>query len=80
VDGAGRAKTYRALTEANVHFEWLELNGMHAFMRDEGYRYDPYLESLTLQHAVHLFHRKLHGGDRLASSARERGGAINAKM
>ena len=75
----GRAKLYQALTEAEVYFEWLELNGMHAFMRDEGYRYDPMLEMMTMQHAISLFHRKLHQGDQIASPPSEKG-ALNAKM
>lgn len=44
----GRRKIYDALTDANVSFSWHEFNGEHAFMRDEGHRYDP-------EHA-HLLH------------------------
>jgi hypothetical protein len=51
------------MTDAGVHFEWLEFNGMHAFMRDEGYRYDPQLEMFTMQYAISMFQRKLHQGD-----------------
>lgn len=79
VDGPGRLKTYKALTEACVHFEWLELNGMHAFMRDEGYRYDPYLEMMTMNHAIAMFNRKLHEGDIEAATPSEKG-TLNAKM
>jgi hypothetical protein len=57
----------------------MELNGMHAFMRDEGYRYDPALEMMTFNHAVSLFHRKLHQGDLKAAAPSEKG-ALNAKM
>ena len=52
---------------------------MHAFMRDEGYRYDPYLEMMTMQHAISLFHRKLHQGDTVAAAPSEKG-TLNAKM
>lgn len=79
VDGNGRAKLYQKLTNANVHFEWLELNGMHAFMRDEGYRYDPYLEMFTFNHALAMFNRKLHVGDTFAGTPAEKG-TLNAKM
>ncbi len=37
----GRRKIYDALSDANVAFSWHEFNGEHAFMRDEGHRYDP---------------------------------------
>ena len=79
IDRNGRLKLYQALTEAGVHFEWVEFNGMHAFMRDEGYRYDPMLEMTTMQLAISLFHRKLHAGDLKAAAPGERG-ALNVKM
>ena len=41
------------------NFQWLEVNGAHAFMRDEGYRYDPELAALCLNMALALLHRKL---------------------
>ena len=59
--------------------KFLQLNGMHAFMRDEGYRYDPYLEMTTMQYAINMFQRKLHQGDLVAAAAQEKG-ALNAKM
>lgn len=57
----------------------LELNGMHAFMRDEGYRYDPQLAAMTMAHAMSFFHRKLHAGNTIAKGQPEKG-ALNAKM
>ena len=39
----GRNRIRARLEEAGVSFQWLEVNGAHAFMRDEGYRYDPAL-------------------------------------
>ena len=42
----GRRLIYDAMTNANVNFTWHEFNGEHAFMRDEGHRYDPALASL----------------------------------
>ena len=37
----GRRMIYDAMTAAGVSFTWHEFNGEHAFMRDEGHRYDP---------------------------------------
>ena len=79
VDDDGRRRTYDAMKNANVHFQWLELNGMHAFMRDEGYRYDPQLASLTWTIALDLFNRKLHQGSTKAAGQSEKG-TLNAKM
>ena len=39
----GRRLIYDALTAAGTSFTWHEFNGEHAFMRDEGHRYDPAL-------------------------------------
>jgi len=59
----GRIKIRAALDAANLHFTWLEFNGAHAFMRDEGYRYDPELALTCYQHSLSLFRRKLGEGD-----------------
>src|SRR5262245_30043420 len=40
VPGEGRAKIHARMNEAQLHFTWHEVNGQHAFMRDEGPRYD----------------------------------------
>lgn len=58
----GRALIYNALTDANVNFTWHEFNGQHAFMRDEGPRYDPEL-SLTCYGLVTGLFRRALGGD-----------------
>ena len=55
----GRAKIQAALTAAGTRFTWHEFNGAHAFLRDEGPRYDPELAHLTLGMAVGLFRAKL---------------------
>jgi hypothetical protein len=52
---------------------------MHAFMRDEGYRYDPQLEMFTMQYAINMFQRKLHEGNVRAEAPAEMG-TLNAKM
>jgi carboxymethylenebutenolidase len=59
VPGEGRAKIHSALAAAGANFTWHEYNGAHAFLRDEGYRYDSELAHLTLGMAVQLFRRKL---------------------
>ena len=56
---AGRALVYKKLTEANLSFTWHEFNGQHAFMRDEGERYDPQLQLMGYELAIQLFGRAL---------------------
>jgi carboxymethylenebutenolidase len=55
----GRNRIKARLDEAGVNFQWLEVNGAHAFMRDEGYRYDPALAYLCQGMMLELFRRKL---------------------
>lgn len=55
----GRNRIKARLEEANVNFQWIEVNGAHAFMRDEGYRYDPALAHLCHSWMFDLFHRRL---------------------
>jgi carboxymethylenebutenolidase len=43
IPAAGRAIIYQALEAAGATFEWHEFNAAHAFLRDEGPRYDPAL-------------------------------------
>jgi len=59
VPAEGRAKIYAELAAADANFTWHEFNGAHAFLRDEGLRYDPELAHLTLGMAVQLFRRRL---------------------
>ena len=42
---------------------WHEFNGQHAFMRDEGHRYDPALAHQCYAMVFELFHRRLGYGD-----------------
>jgi len=58
----GRAKVYQALSAGGANFTWHEFNGAHAFLRDEGPRYDAELAHLGLGMAVSLFRRTLGGG------------------
>lgn len=55
----GRRIIYDAMTDAGVSFTWHEFNGQHAFIRDEGPRYDPELAHLCLRMVVNLFRRVL---------------------
>jgi carboxymethylenebutenolidase len=56
----GRDLIRARLSEANVPFVWLEVNGAHAFLRDEGPRYDPALALTGYRLAIDLFQRTLH--------------------
>ncbi len=55
----GRNLIHGKLEEAGVNFQWLEVNGQHAFLRDEGPRYDSELARMCLGFALDIFHRKL---------------------
>lgn len=59
----GRALVYNAMTDAGLHFTWHEVNGQHAFMRDEGPRYDPELAIACYRLTLDLFKRTLGEGD-----------------
>ena len=59
----GRAVVYNALADAGTNFTWHEFNGQHAFLRDEGPRYDPALAMQSYALAIGLFKRKLDEGD-----------------
>ncbi len=63
VPAEGRAKIHAALAAAGTHFTWHEFNGAHAFLRDEGARYDPELALQCYGLALGLFRRKLGEGD-----------------
>ncbi len=59
----GRAVIYKALTDNNVNFQWHEFNNAHAFLRDEGYRYDPASTQISNNMILELFQRRLGEGD-----------------
>ena len=56
---AGRRTIYDALTDADVDFSWHEFNAQHAFLRDEGHRYDPALGEICYAMIFELFERRL---------------------
>ena len=49
----------QTLQESGVYFTWHELNAEHAFLRDEGIRYDPSHADLCVALAMDLFRRAL---------------------
>lgn len=55
----GRRTIYDAMNNANVNFTWHEFNGEHAFLRDEGHRYDPALSQIIFPMVFDLFNRRL---------------------
>jgi carboxymethylenebutenolidase len=59
VPAAGRRAIYDALDAAGVWFTWHEFNAAHAFLRDEGERYDPAAARSAVGLAVDLFARAL---------------------
>jgi carboxymethylenebutenolidase len=65
----GRLKVLARLNELGARLSWHEVNGAHAFMRDEGVRYDPELAHQLYDLVFDLFHRKLGEGDLAANPA-----------
>ncbi len=59
IPAAGRAEVYAKLSASDIKFTWHEFNGQHAFMRDEGERYDPQLAAMGYQLALQMFSRTL---------------------
>jgi len=59
----GRRKIYEALEAAGTLFQYHEFNAQHAFLRDEGPRWDPVAGQQAFDLALELFHRRLGQGD-----------------
>jgi carboxymethylenebutenolidase len=59
----GRMKLLNRLNELNTKLNWIEVNGAHAFLRDEGIRYDPEHAHALMGLAFDFFHRRLAQGD-----------------
>jgi carboxymethylenebutenolidase len=55
IPDADRARIYKALLDAKRVFSWHEFNAAHAFMRDEGARYDPEIARAAFTVALNLF-------------------------
>lgn len=56
---SGRQMLLKSLQELGVNYQWYEVNAQHAFMRDEGERYDPALAMEMYRKAEAFFHRTL---------------------
>jgi len=59
----GRRKIQATLDAEGLNYTWHEFNGQHAFLRDEGHRYDPELALRCYGMAIDVFRRKLGQGD-----------------
>ena len=55
----GRRLIYDAMNDAGVNLQWHEFNGAHAFLRDEGPRYDPALARLAWMLILEMLGRRL---------------------
>jgi carboxymethylenebutenolidase len=59
----GRNLVKARLEEVGAKYTWHEVNAQHAFMRDEGPRYDPAIAFQCWGMVLELFHRRLGMGD-----------------
>ncbi len=66
VPAEGRLKILTAFTALNTRLNWHEVNGAHAFLRDEGPRYDPAHAHALMSLVYGFFHRRLSDGDLIA--------------
>ncbi len=57
----GRRIIYDRLAELDLPFEWHEFNAAHAFLRDEGPRYNPALARVAIGLVKEFFDRGLRG-------------------
>ncbi len=55
----GRERIAQAMNDAGVLMQWHEFNAAHAFLRDEGPRYDPALARIAYSLVLELFARRL---------------------
>ncbi len=59
----GRELIYRHLVNADTNFTWHEFNAEHAFLRDEGHRYNAALARICYDMAFELLQRRLYSGE-----------------
>ena len=55
----GRMKILHRLNAVGTRLSWHEVNGAHAFLRDEGVRYDPELAHSLYGVVLAFLHRRL---------------------
>jgi carboxymethylenebutenolidase len=67
VPAEGRMKLLARLNDLNTRLNWHEVNGAHAFLRDEGPRYDPAHAHALMGLVYDFFHRRLSFGDLIAA-------------
>jgi carboxymethylenebutenolidase len=59
----GRQAIRARLEAVGARYEWHEVNAAHAFLRDEGPRYDPALFLQAMAWMTALFQQTLHAAD-----------------
>lgn len=59
VSAEGRVLIHRTLSQNECDFSWHEVNAQHAFMRDEGERYDAAIAMQMYKMAIDFFHDTL---------------------
>ncbi|MEO9946193.1 MAG: dienelactone hydrolase family protein [Paraglaciecola sp.] len=59
VSAEGRVLIHQTLSQQASNFSWHEVNAQHAFMRDEGDRYDGALALQMYKMAIDFFHENL---------------------
>lgn len=64
IPAEGRELIYRTMSAAGVNFTWHEFNAAHAFLRDEGPRYNPALAAIGYALTFELFGRRLQADNR----------------
>jgi carboxymethylenebutenolidase len=65
----GRRLIHDTMEKAGVTYQWHEVNGAHAFIRDEGPRYNPVLAQQCYALAIEMFKRRLGEGDAFVEKA-----------
>ena len=55
----GRRQVHAAMEHARVDYQWLEVNGEHAFLRDEGLRFNPVLARQCIAAGLEVLDRRL---------------------
>ena len=60
VPADARNQIHQQLLSTGIQFSWHEFNAQHAFMRDEGDRYDAELATICYQLSLRMFARTLY--------------------
>jgi len=65
----GRRLIHDTMEAASINYQWHEVNGAHAFIRDEGPRYNPVLAQQSYALAIEMYKRRLSEGDLSSNQA-----------